>query len=96
MLLEPHQYGEDDKDLPKTVTVAYDATVKYETEMAYLKELKLFEDLAELMETTYRFKPGLVIGAAECGQANAYWRSNERKLTICYELVREFKEMANK
>jgi Putative metallopeptidase len=45
------------------------------------------------MMQDFHFKPGIKLSAEECGEPNAYWDPDERKLTICYEIVSDYRKM---
>ena len=36
----------------------------------------------------------MTIEATSCGEANAYWDRDERRLVLCYELVGQYADMA--
>ncbi len=93
-VLGPLQYGDDEKPESKPATVSYGDTENYAVEQQYLKDLGLLEDVAELMNSTYKFKDGIEVVGAECGESNAYWSPGGRKLTMCYELVRDYLNIA--
>jgi Putative metallopeptidase len=93
-MLQPHKRPEGEPRATGTVTVRYEDTTTFKDEHAYLEDLDLLPHVAEIMESYYKFKPGIAVTASECGEANAYWNGDERKLTICYELVEDFRELA--
>ena len=97
-LLAADSYVENEKvpNETKAPEVIYKPTEKYAAQMEYLKKLGLLEDTAEFMRMTYKFKPGIKLLAAECGQVNAFWSSSDRSLTMCYELVDAYQAMAEK
>lgn len=85
---------EDNSPASRAVTVSYESTSEYRDERSYLQSLGLLEDLAELMNETYQLKRGIRLQGAECDEPNAYWDPQNRALTMCYELVREYQDMA--
>jgi Putative metallopeptidase len=95
-VLGPLQYGDDEKPPSTPVSVSYADTTEFETERKYIEDLGVLNDVTELMNSTYKFKDGIVVAAEECGQANAFWNPGERKLTLCYELVRDYLNIAEK
>jgi hypothetical protein len=78
------------------VTIVYASTEEYEDDAAYLRKLGLMEDIAKVMTEDYRFQPGIKLEARECGEANAYWSSENRTLTFCYEEVAAYRNLAKK
>lgn len=97
-LLAEDSYKENEKvaDDVKAPEVIYQPTEKYSAQMEYIKKLGILEDTAEYMRTSYKFKSGIKLQAAECGQVNAFWSSDDRSLTMCYELVDAYQAMADK
>jgi hypothetical protein len=95
-LLEPHLTGDGAEKTAGTIQVIYGPTEDYSEQRDYLKELKLLDDIASDMQTYYKFKPGIAVEAIECGEPNAYWFSEERKIKLCYELVSDFQRLTRK
>jgi hypothetical protein len=93
-LLLPHVRAEGETASMESVVVTYDATERYRTEREYLKALGLLEHVATLMRDDYQLEAGIKVAAEECGQANAFWNADDRKLVICYELVEDYKSIA--
>ncbi len=54
---------------------------------ALVKQADLLGVLKAGISTTYKLKPGIVLHAKVCGEANAYWNAGDRELTFCYELA---------
>lgn len=90
-LLTPFEYPDDQQSSAAVVTVSYGNTKEYAEAAAAIKDMELLEDIAESM-SGYRLKPGIRLVAEECGESNAYWHPEERKLTLCYEIVEDFFE----
>ncbi len=76
------------------INVVYEPAKDFADEIAYLKEIGVLEDLRRIMAEHYKFKPGIRVEAAQCDEANAFWNAEERRITICYELVADFREIA--
>jgi hypothetical protein len=95
-LLTPHyRSGEDDDAAPlDSVTLSYGLTQTYSVERDMAVKDEVLEELRRLITREYRFKPGVALSMEECGEANAFWRPAQRRLTICYELVRQFRRSA--
>lgn len=84
-------------DAPKdeaAITITYANTKNFAGDADYLRELGLLEDLGEFMLTQYDFDRGIKLEGQECGEANSYWNSGTRTLTICYELVAQYRNLA--
>lgn len=92
-LLEPHYRSGEAKDAaPKdSVTITYGPTTAFTYERDLAVKDEVLEDLRRLITVEYAFKPGITLTMMECGEKNAFWRPRDRNLTICYELVREFR-----
>jgi hypothetical protein len=95
-LLDPHLIAEGAEQTAGAIKVEYSPTTKYTRERDYLKELKVLEDIAIDMQTYYAFPPGIIIEAIECDEANAFWNSGERRMSLCYELVEDFQRLTKK
>lgn len=73
----------------------YLETEKFAHEKLFLQKIGLLEDIIAVMNEDFTLAPGIVVEASECdGEPNAFWNSEERLLTICYELVADYRKMA--
>ncbi|MCA0317836.1 MAG: DUF4344 domain-containing metallopeptidase [Proteobacteria bacterium] len=54
---------------------------------SFLVRLGLLETVRDYAVQNFAFRPGIRLEAASCGEPNAWWDPEERKLTLCYELV---------
>ncbi|SEK35880.1 DUF4344 domain-containing metallopeptidase [Nonomuraea pusilla] len=53
-----------------------------------LKEEKTLEEVAQGFNDLLKLPEGdYVLATEECGQANAFWSPDDKKITICYELL---------
>jgi hypothetical protein len=93
-VLDPHSKPEGDPRSTGTVNILYEPTTAFADELAYLKDLGLLEHVAEIMEIYYKLEPGISVTSGECGEPNAFWVPGERKIIMCYELVADFRRMA--
>lgn len=59
-----------------------------------LKQTELLEYVAEYMASSFDFQDGLQFEARECEEANAFWDPNARTVTLCYELLDDFEDLA--
>lgn len=48
---------------------------------------RLLEDLTEQLSRKFALRQPLAIGLGECGQSNAFYRSDRRMIYICLELI---------
>lgn len=79
---------------PRDVAIVYAAAPDFADEAAYLREIGLLEHLAEIIMVDFRFAAGITLAAEQCADANAFWDAETRQLTICYELVRDYRRLA--
>lgn len=61
---------------------------------ATLMDSELLEYVGEYMAATYDFEDGLIFEARDCDEANAYWDPTNRTVTLCYELLDNYEELA--
>ncbi len=54
---------------------------------SFLVRLGLLETVRDYAVQNFAFRPGILLEAASCGEPNAWWDPQERKLTLCYELA---------
>lgn len=54
---------------------------------------KSFQGLADGLNSTFALPYDVYIAAAECGESNAFYDSEKKQLTMCYELYAEFDEL---
>jgi len=95
-LMDDDTYGAEDKVPADAATpeIVYQPTEKFQEQQDYLKKLGLFDDIAKFMHDNYKFKPGIKLIANECGQVNAFWNPGDRTLTVCYEIVQAYQNLA--
>jgi TfoX/Sxy family transcriptional regulator of competence genes len=61
-----------------------------------LKKEKLLELLAEDLNDSLKMPKDVTLTFAECGEANAFYESEGRKVTMCYELLDDLYEIFSK
>lgn len=59
-----------------------------------LKGEQLLEYVADYMAASFDFEDGVTFEAVDCGEANAYWDPQARKVTLCYEILEDFEDIA--
>ncbi|HEX8533616.1 MAG TPA: DUF4344 domain-containing metallopeptidase [Allosphingosinicella sp.] len=89
---KPHVLGDDEKP-PKRIEVTYGPAGDYALERDLLKESELLEGVAAELTKTFRLPRKLTIAARKCGEPNAFWDSEAAEVQICYELLREYREL---
>lgn len=75
------------------IPVTYEDTTDFATEQAYLMGSGILEAVSSALGQ-WTLKPGIAIRAAECKEINAFWDPDGRVLTMCYELVRDYLQIA--
>lgn len=92
-LTDPFSRSEDAGDAApqSSVNLTYAPTQTFAWERELAMQDGVLEELRRLITETYKFKPGITLAMEECGEPNAFWNERERKLLICYDLVRAFK-----
>lgn len=89
-LLEPHLR---DGSPGHSISVVYQDGGRW---AALLRETGMLEYVAGALDQQFNLPEGLVMEAATCGQANAYWDPDARRVTLCYELLDEFEALARR
>ena len=91
-VLEPHVLN--DGEMPrKRVAVSYGSAGKYRSDRDLLKGSGLLEPIASEVGQALRLPRKLAIRAKACGEPNAFWDPEEAEIQVCYELVREYREL---
>lgn len=74
--------------LPKnTVKVAYEKTSKYGTLEKKYKDMKLLEDIFASLWEFISLPKELTAEYSECGEENAFYDPETKKITVCYEII---------
>ncbi len=76
------------------VTVEYGDAGNFGAAGALLQSTGVLETIAHQMQNTFRLTGPIVVSVEQCGQANAFFMYDERKVRICYELANFFLEKA--
>jgi hypothetical protein len=77
-----------------SVSVEYGDPGEFGAAADLLKSSALLETIAHQMEDTFRLTGPITISVEQCGQANAFYVPNERKVKVCYELANFFYQKA--
>jgi Putative metallopeptidase len=91
--LEPYRLSEGDEPTIELPVVYGDAGNHPEAE-AFLQASGVLEAVASQIRQTFNISTPIFISAEACGQANAFWKSGEEKVVICYELIDFFIQRA--
>jgi hypothetical protein len=86
----------DEGEEPKTgIPITYGAAPAELAEVAsLLKASRVVETVINEANHLVRFEPGITVGVEACDEENAYWSPDDRKLTLCYELVQGYLDRA--
>lgn len=57
------------------------------------RESEVLEVIQEAFATPFKLKNGIKVTATECGEDNAYWSSDDREITVCYELAQYYTDL---
>lgn len=57
------------------------------------KEAGLLEEAVQSLNDTFRIPRDVEVTLRECGEANAYYESDSRRISLCYELVAYYAEV---
>lgn len=83
-VLAPH---EADKNDTIDFTIRYQPT--NDRRLAYFREMaeenEVLETVAAAFTGVFKLKDGIKLTARACGEPNAYWDSDAREMTLCYE-----------
>lgn len=91
--LEPHLL--EDGEAPAAIEVGYGDPGEYGRAAAFLQSSGVLEAVAAQIGSTFRITSPIGISAEVCGQANAFWRSADQKVVLCYEMANHFLERAS-
>ncbi|MEM5473363.1 DUF4344 domain-containing metallopeptidase [Hoeflea sp. AS60] len=79
-----------DSDKPAgKVSVDLAASEDYDDLRQELKDSGVMTEIAEWIDTTYDWPAPTTLAAAECGEVNAFYDSEELRITLCYEMMDE-------
>lgn len=89
-LLEPHYLAEGEAQKSKVEIVYADPPAGLETIAGFIKASGMVEVVADEVTAMVRLPNDITIGVESCGEVNAYWSPDERKLTFCYEIAQSY------
>ena len=84
-----------DSDTPAgRVSVEFRPSDDYDDLRQELEDTGVLDDIATWIDTEYAWPNPLVLEAAECGEANAFYDPETIRITLCYEMMEEFLAVA--
>ncbi len=90
-VLKPHMRKPED---PKTqIAVNYAPTKEYATLAELGQKLHILEAVAEWLSEDFTWKTPITLEMQQCGGSGARWLSSQKKVVVCYELIREFVQL---
>jgi hypothetical protein len=92
VLLADHVLAEGDTP-PHRVSVSYAPAGAYQAEHDLLRESELLETVANDLSTAFRLPGPIAMVARACGEPNAFWDPQASQIIVCYELIRDYREL---
>ena len=98
-LLDNYGHAEEAGNMPapKVITLSYERPLPGRNQPIYelLRSSQLAEELARLLETRFKLPRAVKIEFENCVSVpDAYWHSGTSSVTLCYELLDRFRELA--
>ncbi len=93
-LLEPHGRAKRKRARGGTIRVVYDDVPEFRPLRDLLRNSGVIETAAAEILSSLVLPRTLTVRFAACGEENARWLPAERRILICYELVRAFDRLA--
>jgi hypothetical protein len=89
--LAPHMRKPDQ---PKTaIAVDYAKSEKFPIFARGFRHILMLEEIAERLADRFNLPRPVGLEMRECGEPGAHWNQSTRKVTICYELCRDFERL---
>jgi len=91
-VLKPHKRKPGD---PKTkIEVSYAPTKQFEVLATLGRKLQILETVAEWLSEDFVWTTPISLEEQECGEdAGTRWLPREKKIIVCYEMIREFVQL---
>ena len=81
-------------DQPKTtIAVEYVKSGKFPIFARGFRHILMLEEIAERLSDQFNLRRPVGLEMRECGEPGAHWDASTRKVTICYELCRDFEQL---
>ncbi len=88
-LLQPHYLKEGETN--KKVTVRYAEPADNEAVVGeMIRKSGIMQVVTDEIVAMVKLPNDIVASVESCGESNAYWSPDERKLTLCYEIVQSY------
>jgi len=90
-VLKPHKRKPED---PKTkIAVNYGPPGEYATLAELGQKLQILESVAEWLSEDFTWKRPISLEMQQCGSPGARWELDNKKVIVCYEIIREFVQL---
>ncbi|MCS7266895.1 MAG: DUF4344 domain-containing metallopeptidase [Geminicoccaceae bacterium] len=93
-LLEPHGRTKRKRSRGGTIRIEYDDAQAFRDLRELVQKAGVLEALAAEIVSSLVLPRTLVVRLQSCGEENARWLPAERRIVICWELVRAFERLA--
>lgn len=91
-LTEDHLLADGEKPDGK-VQVSFEEAGDYAAERELLEESELLETIGKDLAETFRLPRDIRMIGKACGEPNAFWDPEAGEIIMCYELIREYKQL---
>lgn len=78
------------------ISIVWGDAGKYDAMGDLLAASGVLDAIAHQMETTFRLTGPITISVEQCGESNAFYTPDKREVKICYELVQDYYDRAQK
>lgn len=92
--LAPYYLGDDEEPTREIVVNYGEPDAEHRAVAELLHASGLVEDIAEQMAWTIRFPNPIRIDIELCGEENAFWDPEARRVILCYEIVEGYRQRA--
>jgi hypothetical protein len=89
--LAPHWRKPDQPRI--AIAVDYAKSDKYPVFARGFRRILMLEEVAEHLSDRFFLRRPIGLEMRECGEPGAHWNPSTRKITICYELCRDFERL---
>jgi len=89
-LLTPYYLNEGEKNTKKATITYGKATEDTQMVADMLKASGAVEAVTAEITAMVRLPNDITVGVETCGESNAFWSPDDRKLTLCYEIVQSY------
>jgi hypothetical protein len=68
-------------------------TGDYQEIRKVFRETGILEETAQELNKTFALPADVTITMSKCGEANAYYEADKKRITLCYELIDQFSDL---